>query len=89
MVSFKTLTAALCLYTSTLAAPLLQQRDAGTQLLIKDLLVLDQAIRNVTYAAGNYTGDQAGYQRIRDSFAQVNTTNRVAYHDAMTIAPRI
>lgn len=63
-------------------------RDAGTTLLVNDLLRLDQAIRNITYAAGNYTGGQAAYQPIRDSFAQVNYTNRIAYYDAMKIEPR-
>ncbi|KAK5124825.1 hypothetical protein LTR85_001538 [Meristemomyces frigidus] len=77
----------LLLASTALATPL-TRRDAGTTLLVHDLLVLDQAIRNITYAAGNYTGGTAAYQPIRDSFAQVNHTNRIAYYDAMTIAPQ-
>lgn len=72
---------------TTLASPL-STRDSGTTLLINDLLQLDIAIRGITYAAGNYTGGVVAYQPIRDSFAQVNRTNRIAYYDAMTIAPR-
>lgn len=70
-----------------LAAPL-ASRDSETNLLVTDLLRLDRAIRNITYAAGNYTGGAAGYQAIRESFAQVNYTNRVAYYDGLKIAPR-
>ncbi|KAK3652928.1 hypothetical protein LTR56_004876 [Elasticomyces elasticus] len=66
----------------------LATRDAGTDLLIKDLLRLDLAIRNITYAAGNYTGGTATYEPIRESFSQVNLTNRIAYYDAMTIKPQ-
>ncbi|EME81730.1 uncharacterized protein MYCFIDRAFT_87104 [Pseudocercospora fijiensis CIRAD86] len=71
----------------TLATPL-RTRDAGTTLLVNDLLRLDRAIRTITYAAGNYTGGQAAYQPIRESFAEVNRTNRIAYYDAMTIDPQ-
>ncbi|PBP25976.1 hypothetical protein BUE80_DR003043 [Diplocarpon rosae] len=77
----------ILLTTSTLlAATPLVARDAGTDLLITDLLHLDRAIRNITYAAGNYTGGTAGYQAIRESIAQTNRTNRIAYDDALTIA---
>ncbi|KAK5718759.1 hypothetical protein LTR15_008493 [Elasticomyces elasticus] len=69
------------------ASPL-ATRDAGTDLLIKDLYRLDLAIRNITYAAGNYTGGAAAYEPIRESFKQVNATNRIAYYDAMTIKPQ-
>nr|POF01057.1 hypothetical protein CFP56_21005 [Quercus suber] len=84
MVSFTSL---LLLATTALATPL-AVRDAGTTLLVNDLLRLDLAIRNITYAAGNYTGGSAAYQPIRESFAEVNRTNRIAYYDAMTIAPQ-
>ncbi|KAK5111235.1 hypothetical protein LTR62_005263 [Meristemomyces frigidus] len=60
-------------------------RDPHTDLLVTDLLRLDLAIRNITYAAGNYTGGVAAYEPIRESFAEVNRTNRIAYYDAMTI----
>lgn len=63
-------------------------RDAGTVLLVDDLLRLDNAIKSITYAAGNYTGGVASYGPIRESFVQVNRTNRIAYYDAMTIKPR-
>ncbi|KAK4956207.1 hypothetical protein LTR10_005728 [Elasticomyces elasticus] len=69
------------------ASPL-ATRDAGTNLLIKDLYRLDLAIRNITYAADNYTGGAAAYEPIRESFKQVNATNRIAYYDAMTIKPQ-
>nr|POE54315.1 hypothetical protein CFP56_41254 [Quercus suber] len=84
MVSFTSL---LLIATTALATPL-TTRDAGTDLLVHDLLVLDRAIRTITYAAGNYTGGTAAYQPIRESFAEVNRTNRIAYYDAMTIAPQ-
>ncbi|EMC98818.1 hypothetical protein BAUCODRAFT_381363 [Baudoinia panamericana UAMH 10762] len=77
----------LCTAAISSASPL-AVRDAGTDLLIADLLRLDQAIKNISYAAGNYTGGTAAYQPIRDSFAQVNRTNRIAYYDAMTIQPQ-
>jgi hypothetical protein len=82
------LRAFLLLATATFntASPLLP-RNAGTTLLVNDLLQLDLAIRNITYAAGNYTGGVEAYQPIRESFAQVNRTNRIAYYDAMAIAP--
>lgn len=83
----QTLTLLAATSTLTTASPL-APRDAGTDLLIKDLLVLDAAIRNITYAAGNYTGGAEGYKRIRESFAQTNFTNRVAYYDGMKIVPR-
>lgn len=70
---------------SAVATPLVT-RDAGTELLIHDLLVLDAAINTMTYAAGNYTG--ADYEPIRESFAAVNRTNRIAYYNAMTIPLR-
>ncbi|KAL2068759.1 hypothetical protein VTL71DRAFT_15097 [Oculimacula yallundae] len=77
------------LVASTLAAASpLAARDAGTDLLITDLLRLDRAIRTITYAAGNYTGGAEGYKAIRESFAETNRTNRIAYYDAMTIAPQ-
>lgn len=76
------------LVASTIAAASLLARDAGTDLLIKDLLRLDQAIRTITYAAGNYTGGAEGYKAIRESFSETNRTNRIAYRDAMTITPR-
>ncbi|KAK3073625.1 hypothetical protein LTR53_004635 [Teratosphaeriaceae sp. CCFEE 6253] len=86
MVSFLGL---LVLATSVVAyATPLAVRDAGTDLLVTDLLQLDQAIRNITYAASNYTGGVAAYRPIRDSFVQVNRTNRIAYYDAMTIKPQ-
>lgn len=66
------------------ASPL-ATRDAGTNLLIKDLLVLDEAIKTITYAANSYTGGVAAYEPIRESFAAVNRTNRIAYYDAMKI----
>ena len=77
------------LVASTLAAasPIVT-RDAGTDLLITDLLRLDRAIRTITYAAGNYTGGAEGYRAIRESFSETNRTNRIAYYDAMTIKPR-
>ncbi|KAK3673523.1 hypothetical protein LTR78_006757 [Recurvomyces mirabilis] len=68
--------------------PLLATRDAGTNLLVNDLLCLDRAIRTITYAAGNYTGGTAAYEPIRESFAEVNRTNRIAYYDAMNIKPQ-
>ena len=71
----------------SLATPF-ETRDAGTDLLVKDLLRLDRAIRTITTAANSYTGDQAGYGAIRESFSEVNRTNRIAYYDAMTIKPR-
>ncbi|USW55988.1 Putative Cell wall mannoprotein [Septoria linicola] len=74
--------------TAFSAATPLETRDAGTDLLVKDLLRLDQAIRTITYAAGNYTGGTAAYQPIRESFSEVNRTNRIAYYDAMTIKPQ-
>lgn len=73
--------------TFTKASPL-SSRDAGTTLLVNDLLQLDLAIQNITHAANGYTGGVSAYQPIRDSFAQVNRTNRIAYYDAMTIIPR-
>ncbi|KAK3111645.1 hypothetical protein LTR53_012906 [Teratosphaeriaceae sp. CCFEE 6253] len=55
MVSFLGL---LVLATSVVAyATPLAVRDAGTDLLVTDLLRLDQTIRNIAYAAGNYTGE--------------------------------
>lgn len=86
MLSFKFLFL-IATATFTTASPL-SQRDAGTTLLINDLLQLDLAIQNITHAANGYTGGAAAYQLIRDSFAQVNRTNRIAYYDAMSIAPR-
>lgn len=79
--------AVLVASTLTAASPLVT-RDAGTDLLITDLLRLDRAIRTITYAAGNYTGGAEGYQAIRESFSETNRTNRIAYYDAMTIKPR-
>lgn len=76
--------ATACLATAT---PIVE-RDAGTDLLITDLLRLDRAIRTITTAANSYTGDAASYQPIRESFSEVNRTNRIAYYDAMTIKPR-
>lgn len=61
---------------------------SGTDLLVNDLLRLDEAIKSITTAANNYTGGQEGYEAIRESFAEVNRTNRIAYRDAMTIMPR-
>lgn len=84
MVSFTSL---FLLATTALATPVVR-RSAQTAHLIDDLLVLDLAIRNITYAAGNYTGGVAAYQPIADSFAEVNRTNRAAYYYAMTIQPR-
>ncbi|CZT47557.1 uncharacterized protein RSE6_08132 [Rhynchosporium secalis] len=79
----------LLLVATTLAvATPLTTRDTGTDLLITDLLRLDRAIRTITYAAGNYTGGAEGYKAIRESFAETNRTNRIAYYDAMTIAPQ-
>ena len=72
---FLVLTTSIATFAS--ASPL-AQRDAGTGLLITDLLRLDRAIRNITYAAGNYTGGHADYEPIREALAQVNTTNRIA-----------
>lgn len=86
--SLQALTLLASAFTITAASPL-AARDAGTDLLIKDLLVLDAAIRNITYAADNYTGGAEGYQRIRESFAQTNCTNRIAYYDGMKIKPRM
>lgn len=43
--------------TTAFATP--TARDAGTDLLIADLLRLDAAINTITYAAGNYTGGVA------------------------------
>ncbi|KAF2206788.1 hypothetical protein CERZMDRAFT_103088 [Cercospora zeae-maydis SCOH1-5] len=74
--------------TAISVAPPLENRDAGGDLLINDLLVLDAAIRTITYAARNYTGGVAEYQPIRESFAEVNRTNRIAYFRAMTIKPQ-
>lgn len=82
--SFMLLLASITFATST---PLIT-RDAGTDLLITDLLRLDRAIKSITYAAESYTGGSAGYEAIRESFAQTNRTNRIAYYDATTIAPR-
>lgn len=73
--------------TFNTASPSLR-RDAGTTLLVSDLLQLDLAIQHFAYAAGNYTEGVAAYQPIRKSFAEVNRTNQIAYYDAMTIAPR-
>lgn len=86
MLFFKPL---LILATATFntASPL-SPRDTGTTLLINDLLQLDLAIQNITHAANSYTGGVTAYQPIRDSFAQVNRTNRIVYYDAMSIAPR-
>ncbi|KAI7153004.1 hypothetical protein KC349_g8645 [Hortaea werneckii] len=61
---------------------------SGTDLLVNDLLRLDEAIKTITTAANNYTGGQEGYEAIRESFAEVNRTNRIAYRDAMTIMPQ-
>lgn len=71
----------------SVATPL-DSRDAGGDILINDLLRLDAAIRTITYAAGNYTGGVAQYQPIRESFSEVNRTNRIAYFRAMQIKPR-
>lgn len=78
----------LALSSITVVARPLSTRDAGTDLLVNDLLRLDAAIKTLTYAAGNYTGGVEAYQPIRESFAAVNRTNRIAYHDAMTLSPR-
>ena len=88
MLSIKSCVLLLLAGTAFVTSTPLTTRDAGTDLLVTDLLRLDRAIRNITYAAGNYTGGSAGYQAIRESFAQTNRTNRIAYYDAMTIAPR-
>ncbi|EME38897.1 hypothetical protein DOTSEDRAFT_66880 [Dothistroma septosporum NZE10] len=79
----------LTLATACLAAatPVID-RDAGTDLLIKDLQRLDRAIKTITSAANSYTGGAAGYGAIRESFSEVNRTNRIAYYDAMTIKPQ-
>ncbi|KAK4556989.1 hypothetical protein LTR86_005970 [Recurvomyces mirabilis] len=77
---------ALAAVSTAIATPL-ATRDAGTDLLVNDLLRLDRAIRTITYAAGNYTGGTAAYEPIRESFAEVDRTNRIAYYDAMTIMP--
>ncbi|RMY83863.1 hypothetical protein D0861_07226 [Hortaea werneckii] len=61
--------------------------NSGTDLLVNDLLRLDEAIKTITTAANSYTGGQEGYEAIRESFAEVNRTNRIAYRDAMTIMP--
>ncbi|KAI7572019.1 hypothetical protein KC343_g896 [Hortaea werneckii] len=61
--------------------------NSGTDLLVNDLLRLDEAIKTITTAANGYTGGQEGYEAIRESFAEVNRTNRIAYRDAMTIMP--
>lgn len=74
--------------TAVSVATPLESRDAGGDILINDLLRLDAAIRTITYAAGNYTGGVAQYQPIRESFSEVNRTNRIAYSRAMTIKPR-
>ncbi|KAK4496501.1 hypothetical protein PRZ48_012481 [Zasmidium cellare] len=84
MVSFTTL---ITFATLAFASPIIE-RDAGTDLLINDLLRLDNAIKTITTAANGYTGGQAAYQPIRESFAEVNRTNRIAYYDAMTINPQ-
>ena len=62
--------------------------NSGTDLLVNDLLRLDETIKTITTAANGYTGGQEGYEAIRESFAEVNRTNRIAYRDAMTIMPR-
>lgn len=77
--------AATCLASAT---PLVD-RDAGTDLLITDLLRLDRAIRTITTAANSFTGTAASYGAIRESISEVNRTNRIAYYDAMTIKPRM
>ncbi|TID19896.1 hypothetical protein E2P81_ATG07193 [Venturia nashicola] len=68
------------LATFTRGSPL-SPRDAGTSLLITDLLNLDLEIQNITKAANAHTGGPAAYQPIRDSFVRVNRTNRIAYYD--------
>ncbi|CAK4033682.1 Hypothetical predicted protein [Lecanosticta acicola] len=87
MVSFTSLLTCVTAAALAFASPL-DERDAGTDLLIQDLLRLDRAINTITTAANGYTGGQADYQPIRESFAEVNRTNRIAYYDAMTIAPQ-
>ncbi|PPJ54352.1 hypothetical protein CBER1_07130 [Cercospora berteroae] len=74
--------------TAVSVANPLDSRDAGGDILINDLLRLDAAIRTITYAAGNYTGGVAQYQPIRESFSEVNRTNRIAYFRAMQIKPQ-
>jgi hypothetical protein len=86
MLTFAPLLAAFA--AATVAASPLATRDAGTDLLINDLLVLDRAIASIGYAAQAYTGGQEGYEAIREAFAETNRTNRIAYYDAMKIAPR-
>lgn len=87
MVSFTSFLTFATAATLAFASPV-TERDAGTDLLIKDLLRLDRAIKTITTAANGYTGGQAAYEPIRESFAEVNRTNRIAYYDAMTIKPR-
>ncbi|CZT16392.1 uncharacterized protein RCC_02235 [Ramularia collo-cygni] len=75
---------------TALATPLSTNtpRDEGTDLLIQDLRRLDAAINTLTLAAETYNGGVAEYAFIRESFAEVNRTNRIAYYDAMTIKPQ-
>lgn len=87
MVSFTSLLTFATAATLGFASPIIE-RDAGTDLLIHDLLVLDRAIKSIATAANGYTGGQAAFEPIRESFAEVNRTNRIAYYDAMTINPR-
>jgi len=64
------------------------ERDAGANLLVNDLLVLDNAIKNITIAANGYAGGVEAYQPIRESLLQVNYTNRIAYFEGMKIKPQ-
>ncbi|KAK5703027.1 hypothetical protein LTR97_003973 [Elasticomyces elasticus] len=60
-------------------------RDARTDQLVQDLLLLDQLIKNSLYAVGNYTGGVAAYQPLRESFLEIDRANRIAYSNAMAI----
>ncbi|KAH7336466.1 hypothetical protein BKA65DRAFT_553112 [Rhexocercosporidium sp. MPI-PUGE-AT-0058] len=58
--------------STPVATSTLTTRDAGTDLIITDLLRLDRAIRIITDAAGNYSGGAEGYraiQNVKDSNA--------------------
>ncbi|KAK5730344.1 hypothetical protein LTR15_000281 [Elasticomyces elasticus] len=62
-------------------------RDARTDQLVQDLLLLDQSIKNSVYAVGYYTGGVAAYQPLRESFLEIDRANRIAYSNAMAIPP--
>lgn len=81
----------LVLFAATLvsiSATPLARRDSGGDLLATDLHHLDLACKALTCAATEYAGGEEAYHHIRESFAEVNRTNRIAYETAMKIPPR-